>query len=126
MMIRNGIVGVFSKVCLILVYISFYFVQLSLYSSQAAQLSLFSENSVIHFHKDSDTVVKDSHNESKPVCFRLNKRFQPKCFFTAPTVLNDLVIYYFSIQTSFLNVTQLLADFYFNSRSLRGPPAIIS
>jgi hypothetical protein len=124
-MIKDGICGVFSKVCLILVYISFYFVQLSLYSSQAAQLSLFSENSVIHGHKDSDTVTKDSHNESKSVSFRLNKRFHPKCFFTAPTGLNDLVKYCFGIQTSLLNETQPLTNFSFNSPSLRGPPAII-
>jgi hypothetical protein len=124
---KNWKWGVFTKVCLILVYISFYLVQLSVYSSQAPRDSFFSTYYIVHHpHLDANiSVKKDTHKEHKIASFRLNKSFHPKYFFTAPVTLNDLVKYSFSIQTVLMNETQPLTSFSFNSPSLRGPPAIV-
>jgi hypothetical protein len=123
---NNWECGVFSKVCLILVYISFYLVQLNVYAHQASQDSLFLGNGDIHLsYKGSNAPLKkEARNQSKTVSFRLNKRFHPEYLFIAPQVLTDLVKNIFWIQSVLLNEAQPLSNYSFNSPSLRGPPAI--
>jgi len=123
---NNWTCGVFSKVCLILVYISFYLVQLNVYAHQASQDSFFSGNDNIHHsYKGSGySLKKEARNQSKPISFRLNKRFHPEYLFIAPQALNNLVGNIFWIQTVLLNEAQTLSNFSFNSPSFRGPPAI--
>ncbi len=118
--------GVFSRVCLILVYTSFYLVQLSVYAHQESQVSFFSGNDKIHHsYKGSNaSLKKEARNQSKTVSFRLNKRFHPEYLFIAPQVLTDLVKNIFWIQSVLLNEAQPLSYYSFNSPSLRGPPAI--
>jgi len=123
---NNWTCGVFSKVCLILVYFSFYIVQLNVYAHKASQDSFFTGNDNIHHScKISDSSLKkEARNQSKAVSFRLNKRFHPEYLFIAPQALNDLVKNSFLIDAVLLNETQPLSNFSFNSPSLRGPPAV--
>jgi hypothetical protein len=118
---------VFTKMCLILGYISFYLVQLVVYRNRAPQDSFYSTYYIAHHsHIDADIMVKKgTHKEPKIASFRLNKSFHPEYFLAAPVTLNDLLKYSFSIQTSLINETQPLTSFSFNSPSLRGPPVII-
>ena len=123
---NNWKCGVFSKVCLILVYFSFYLVQLNVYTHQASRDSLFLGNGNIHLsNKGSNTSLKkEARNQPKTVSFRLNKRFHPEYLFIAPQVLPGLVKNIFWIQSVLLNEAQPLSNYTFHSPSLRGPPAI--
>lgn len=123
---NNSKCGVFSKVCLILVYFSFYIVQLNVYAHQASQDSLFlGYVNIHHSYKGSNALLKkEARNQSKTVSFRLNKRFHPEYVFIAPQTLNDLVKNSFLIDAVLLNEAQPLSNFSFNSPSLRGPPAV--
>ena len=117
----------FTRVCLILVYVSFYMVQLNVHFGKTPTVSFLtgdfiSQQSDNAFHS---VLKKDKHKDSKAVSFRLNKRFHPSHLFTAPEVLQDLITYSFNIETELLNDTQSLTNFSFNSPSLRGPPAIV-
>ena len=119
--------GVRTKICLILVYVSFYLVQLDVHFGPTPGPSFFSSDYASeHSDKVSNTFLnKNIHKGSKPASFRLNKRFHPEYLFTVPEVLQDLVKYSFRIQTSLLNETQPLTNFSFNSPSLRGPPQVV-
>jgi hypothetical protein len=123
---NNWKCGFFSKVCLILVYISFYLVQLNVYAHQASQDSFFPGNNGIHYSYKgfNGSWKKEARNQSQKNSFRLNKRFHPEYLFIAPKALNDSVKNIFGIQTVLLNEAQPLSNYTFNSPSLRGPPAI--
>ena len=114
-----------SRACLILVYVSFFSVQLNLHLGRTPAVCFFTGDFVSqhtgNFHKTLSTA---DHKDSKPTGFRLNKRFHPS-YLIAPDVLQDLVKYSFSIETKLLNETQPLTNFSFNAPSLRGPPAIV-
>jgi hypothetical protein len=109
------------------VYVSFYFVQLNVQTSQSPRVSFFpSDYTLYHSLQASNTFLKkETRRESKPANFRLNKRFHPEYLFTAPEALSDLVKYSFRIQTVLLDETHPLAYFSFNSPSFRGPPVIV-
>lgn len=114
-----------SRACMILVYVSFFSVQLNLHFGKIPEVSFFTGDFISqhtgNLHKKLSSA---DHRESKPIGFRLNKRFHPS-YLIAPEVLQDLVKYSFSIQTELLNERQPLTNFSFNSPSLRGPPAIV-
>ena len=114
-----------TRACLILVYVSFFSVQLNLHFGGIPAVSFFTGDFI---SQRSDKAVhsiltKDRHKDSKSTCFRLNKRFHPSHLFTAPELIQDLVKHSFSIETALLNETQPLTSFSFNAPSLRGPPA---
>jgi len=116
-----------TRVCLILVYVSFYMVQLNMHIGRPPTVSfLTGDFNTQPTDKDFHPVLcKDSHKDSKIAGFRLNKRFHPSHLFSAPDVLQDLVEYSFTIQTTLLNETQPLTNFSFNAPSLRGPPQVV-
>jgi hypothetical protein len=116
-----------TRVCLILVYVSFYLVQLNIHFGKASDRSFFSGDFISQRTGDNthETLNSEHQKESKVVGFRLNKRFHPSYLFFAPEVLQNLVKYSFCIETTLLNETQPLANFSFNAASLRGPPAIV-
>ena len=118
---------VVSKVCLILVYLAFYCVQLDIHFDDQRTVSFFSEGFSLRAHNkiSEDLLNKDIHQDTKPDIFRLNKRFHPENLFTAPVVLQDLVQYTFSVVTFLLNEQQPLTNYSFNSPSLRGPPRLV-
>ena len=121
---NNWTCGIFSKACLILVYVSFFSVQLNLHFGKAPAVSFFTGDFISQqADKTAHSVVsKDGHKDSKSKCFRLNKRFHPSHLFTAPDVIQDLVKNSFSIETALVNESQPLTSFSFNAPSLRGPP----
>jgi len=114
-----------TRACLILVYVSFFSVQLNLHFGKAPAVSFFTGDFISQqSDKTAHSVLsKDSHKDSKSKSFRLNKRFHPSHLFTAPEVVQDLVKHSFIIETALLNETQPLTSFSFNAPSLRGPPA---
>ncbi len=116
-----------TRACLIGVYVSFYMVQLNVHFGKTAAVSIFTGDFISQQsnHGIQSTLNKDKHKESKALNFRLNKRFHPSHLFTAPEVLQELVIYSFHMETTLLNDTQPLTNFSFNSPSLRGPPVIV-
>jgi hypothetical protein len=118
---------VFAKICLVLVYVSFYWVQLQVQANQASRVAFFSgEFTLSHGHKDGvHFSKKETHPEPKPAKFRLNKRFQPEHLFTVPQALPDLVNYPVLIHVVLLPATQPPADIAFNFPSLRGPPCFV-
>ena len=120
--------GVFSRVCLILVYTSFYLVQLSVYAHQESQVSFFSGNDKIHHsYKGSNaSLKKEARNQSKTVSFRLNKRFQPEHLFTIPQALPDLVNYSVIFHVVLFNAMQPPANIAFSFPSLRDRLALFS
>src|SRR5450631_192371 len=112
-----------TRACLILVYVSFFSVQLNLHFGGIPTVSFFTGDFI---SQQSDKTVlsvlnKDSHKDSKLKCFRLNKRFHPSHLCTAPELVLDLVIHSFRIEAALLNETQPLTSFSFNAPSLRGP-----
>jgi hypothetical protein len=114
-----------TRAALILVYVSFFSVQLNLHLGKTPVVSFFT---VDFISQQSDKpahpiLAKDHHKESKARGFRLNKRFHPSHLFISPDIIQDLVKGSFSISTTLLNETQPLTSFSFNSPSLRGPPA---
>lgn len=116
-----------TRVCLILVYVSFFSVQFNVHFGKIPSVSFFtgdfiSQQSDNNLHSVSD---KGNHKDSRHTGFRLNKRFHPSYLFTAPDVLQDLVNYSFSIQVILRNETQPLANYSFNTSSLRGPPSFV-
>jgi hypothetical protein len=116
-----------TRICLILVYVSFFSVQFNLHFGKTPEVSYFtgdfiSQQSDNNFHS---VLNKGNHKDSGHKGFRLNKRFHPSYLFTAPDVLQDLVNYSFSIETILLNETQPLTNFSFNFPSLRGPPSVV-
>jgi hypothetical protein len=117
----------FTRTCLILVYLSFYLVQLNVHFGVTPVRSIFSgdfvsQNSVKGSHS---TIEKSKHKDSKSAGFRLNKRFHPEYLSTAPELLQDLVRLSFRIQIVLLNDEQPLTSFSFNAPSLRGPPVVV-
>jgi hypothetical protein len=115
---------VVSKVCLILVYLVFYCVQLDIHFDNQRTVSFFSEEYSLRSHHKiaEDVLSKDIHQDTKPVSFRLNKRFHPEDLFTALVALQDFIPYTFSLRTFKLIEQQQLNNYSFNSPSLRGPP----
>ena len=118
---------VVTKVCLILVYVVFYCVQMDIHFDDQRTVSFFSEGySLRSPNKISDEELnKHIHQDNKPVSFRLNKRFHPENLFTAPIALQEFIQYTFSIRTFQLNEQQPLNNYSFNSPSLRGPPRFV-
>ena len=110
-----------TRLCLILVYVSFLSGQFNVHFGKIA-LSFFtgdfiSQQTDNNFHSVSD---KGESQNSRHTGFRLNKRFHPWYLFTAPDVLQDLVNYSFSIQVRLLNETQPLANYSFNAPLSQG------
>ena len=116
-----------ARICLILVYMSFYMVQLNLHFGVPPGTSFFSGDFVSQYSGGSSGSFsyKHKHKESRSISFRLNKRFHPSHLFTAPEKIEVLVRQGYRIQSVLLNEEQPLTNFFFNSPSLRGPPAII-
>ncbi len=111
----------------ILVYVSFFTVQLNIHFGSIPAVSFFTGDFVslrsnIPFHQ---SVSKDNRRESKPQGFRLNKRFHPSYLFIAPEILQHLAKNRFSIQITRLNETRQLASFLLTTQALRGPPQIV-
>ena len=127
MLYRNRHFKNMTRVSLILVYVSFFLVQLNVHFGKTPVNSFLTGDFVslpsgktIH-----SKTCANNHRDSKSISFRLNKRFGGSHLFTAPVILQDLVKYSFSIQVSLLNETQPLTTFSFNAPSLRGPPAVV-
>jgi hypothetical protein len=118
--------GIFAKISLILIYVSFYLVQLNVHVGATPRASFFSSDLTSGFcvNHTNANFGKGMHQDSRPVGFRLNKRFHPEHHFIAPDVLQDLVLYSFAIKTVLLNEEQPLKHYSFNSPSLRGPPLV--
>ena len=116
-----------TRICLVLVYLSFYLVQLNVHFGLPPIRSIFSSDFVSqNSGKGSIAVIeKNKHKDSRSTGFRLNKRFHPEYLSTAPEMLPDLVRLSFQIQTVLLNDEQPLTSFSFNAPSLRGPPVVV-
>jgi hypothetical protein len=116
-----------TRACLIVVYVSFFLVQLNVHFGKPPVNSFLTGDFVSQqFNKVIHSITNEnSQKDSKSVSFRLNKRFHPSHLFTAPVVLQDLIKYSFSIRVTLLNETQPLTTFSFNAPSLRGPPAVV-
>jgi len=127
MLIINRYYRILTRACLILVYVSFYLVQLNVHLSGNPGVSFFSGDSVAQNSNKGFSLVlsRKHHNEPGTHGFRLNKRFHPSYLYTNPVILQDLVKYSFGIKTLLLNETQPLTNFSFNSPSLRGPPQVV-
>ena len=116
----------FTRISLILVYLSFYLVQLNVHFGVTPVRSIFSGDFVSqNSGKGSNAIIeKNKHKDSRSTGFRLNKRFHPEYLSTAPEMLPELIRLSFRIQTTLLNDEQPLTSFSFNSPSLRGPPVV--
>ena len=117
----------FTRVNLVLVYLSFYLVQLNVHFGSTPVRSIFSSDFVSqNTGKGSVAVIeKNKHKDSRSTGFRLNKRFHPEYLSTAPEMLQDLIRQSFCMETPLLNDEQPLTSFSFNSPALRGPPAVV-
>ena len=127
MLIVNRYCQIFTRICLILIYLSFYLVQLNIHFGATPDRSFFSGDFILQNSntKTTSVLAKDRHKDSKSIGFRLNKRFHPKNPLSAPEMLQALVRQSFHIQTALLNDEQPLTSFSFNSPSLRGPPVVV-
>jgi hypothetical protein len=118
---------IYTRLILCLVYLSFFLVQFNVHIGDVPPVSFFTGDFNAPYQNNISKNIRSKNicSDSRPVYFRLNKRFHPEDHFVAPEKIQDLVKFSFGIRVVLLNDTQPLTSYLFNSPSLRGPPAVV-
>jgi hypothetical protein len=123
----NKYCGIFSRITLVLVYVSFFLVQLNIHFSGSPVVSFFSSgyNSSLSQKISHPYSSNLTHRDSGRNGIKLNKRFHPQKLFITPGPSRDLTRSFFNIQHFFIHQDQLLPKSFLLSPSLRGPPEMV-
>jgi len=120
--------SVFTRACLVLVYLSFFLVQFNVhFNGASSSVSFFATGYNSQFsqeiqHADLHKIAK---KDSASSTIKLNKRFHPRNLFIAPEPAYGFIVCPYSIKTILIRADKPLTEFAFNSPSLRGPPPIV-
>ncbi|MEP6747024.1 MAG: hypothetical protein ABJB86_04830 [Bacteroidota bacterium] len=113
-----------AKLPLIVLYVSFFIVQL-FYNLDIANHTV--ETNPVSLHKNNrETVKKAAVPADRKISFRLNKRYQPQPAITCTAITIDKVICYVSSKLHVHYSRGFIPSSAPPARSLRGPPVVVA
>ena len=116
-----------TKMSILLLYVCFFFVQLS-YNIDILRFSntpIIQATIIINNSSQSSKIIsKATKPSNKKVNIRLNKRFQPESFLLTGILTSPLRLEFFLSKISFCYTNPTPANAHFISSTLRGPPYV--